>query len=882
MTNTACSSGRCARWAKVPLGWLNYGYVDGNDAALDSNNNLYVTGYFSGRAFFGTTTLVSQSSSDVFVAKYNASGTLLWVKQVTGPQRIGVNAMTLDGQGNVWLLGYTDASVTMGTFSLPGPQTGTAQYIAKLDSSGKWLWGKQFLTNTGFASSLATDASGNAYVTGGYRQAVDFGSLSLTPKTVTEIFVAKVNSNGSFAWVKSAGGVGRDGGSAIQVTSKNNIVIAGYFNFAIGLGATTLSSAGQDDIFVAKMNSSGNWIWAKRGGGRGYDQVEDLALDSKDNIFVSGVFQQTATFGTTNLTSPTNQSSILITKLDSNGNYLWASQGSGFGNQRAASIAIDSQDNAYLAGYFSSELHFGGNTLTTRGRNSAAFVAKIDGQGKWGWYIGGFSTQTNSQSWYNKVVLDSAGKLTAVGAIGGTSSFGSQTLQENPNGHALLINEVSSQGAYTAARSIKGQEATTTVGSAFYTDAAGNAYVSGFFAGQLLLGSLTLTTSNPRGSSFVAKVDNDGKWLWAQVVNSTDALRVQRITANSQGESYLLGDYTGVARFGALSLGSQSQRSDLFVAKLDKDGKWLWAKSASGTGTTNGMGMTLDSVGNLAITGIVRGDCSFGGVATLSAIGSSPDVFVAKMDKGGTWLWAKQAGSPGRFDFVNDVGVDGQDNIIITGAYYGSAIFGGTTLTNQGSSDVFVAKIDKSGTWLWAKGAGGAGYEQGASVAVQSNGNIYITGSTSSFIDFGTLKATHPLGQGGSIWVARLNSSGQWTQASTVIHSLDSAYPSSIRLDAQQNIYLSGNYRGRTNFGTDTANSPAREFNGFVAKLDPTLQHKGSRFFLSRKRVSMANVGIDQSGRIYVMGNFQFQVDFESVPLSAAQESLFVGKLSSF
>ncbi len=136
---------------------------------------------------------------------------------------------------------------------------------------------------------------------------------------------------------------------------------------------------------------------------------------------------------------------------------------------------------------------------------------------------------------------------------------------------------------------------------------------------------------------------------------------------------------------------------------MDSNGNWLWAKQAGGTSEEWGIGVAVDSNGNSYVTGFYQESATFGTITLTSSGGN--DIFVAKLDSNGNWLWAKQAGGTS-YDEGVSIAVDTNGNSYVTGDFSGSATFGTTTLTSSGEGDIFVAKMDISGNWLWAQQAG--------------------------------------------------------------------------------------------------------------------------------------------------------------------------------
>ena len=235
-------------------------------------------------------------------------------------------------------------------------------FVAKLSSNGSWLWAVKAggsIGDSGYA--IAYDSSGGVYVTG-YFESDDatFGSTIdvLTSSGGIHIFVAKLSSSGSWLWAVKAGGSGVDGGDAIAVDSSGNSYVTGYFGGTAAFGSTNLTSSGERDIFVAKLSSSGSWLWSVKAGGSGLEGGDAIAVDSSGNSYVTGYFGGTAAFGSTRLTS-SGAYDIFISKLSSSGSWLWAVKAGGTSIDYARGIAIDSLGNSYVAGHFDGVATFG-------------------------------------------------------------------------------------------------------------------------------------------------------------------------------------------------------------------------------------------------------------------------------------------------------------------------------------------------------------------------------------------------------------------------------------------------------------------------------------------------------------------------------------------
>ena len=446
----------------------------------------------------------------------------------------------------------------------------------------------------------------------------------MTSSGGSDIFVAKLDINGNWLWAKKAGGTDFDFGNSIAVDANGNSYVTGYFSGSANFGTTTLTSSSEyyTEIYVAKLDINGNWLWANKAGGTGWDYGYGIAVDANGNSYVTGAFAESAIFGTTTLTS-SGGSDIFVAKLDSSGNWLWAKQAWGIGEDVGFSIAVDAKGNSYITGVFIESANFGTTTLTSSG-DYDIFVAKLDINGNWLW----------------------------AKQAGGT---------DDDYGNGIAV------------------------------DANGNSYVTGYFSESATFGTTTLTSSGDI-DIFVAKLDSSGNWLWANQAGGTNCDYGHGIAVDDNGNSYIIGNFLESANFGITTLTS-SGYYDIFVAKLDINGNWLWAKQAGGTSYDFGNSIAVDTNRNVYVTGFFySSSCSFGTITLINSSSEYIDIFVAKLDINGNWLWAKQAGGTSD-DCGYGITVDVNGNSYITGIFRGSATFGTTTLTSSGDFDIFVAKL---------------------------------------------------------------------------------------------------------------------------------------------------------------------------------------------
>jgi len=396
-------------WAK---GFGGIGSDGSNDIVTDSSSNIYTTGTFQSSATFGTTTLTSQGSNDIFVTKQDSSGNLAWAKSFGGVNSDTSGSIITDSSGNSYITGSMSGlgKTTFGNIELTSNGLDDI-FITKLDSSGNVTWAKNFGgTSNDRSNSIATDSSGNLYTTGAFQGSATFGNTTLTSQGSNDIFVTKLDSSGNVTWAKNFGSTSNDVGSSIATDSSGNLYITGIFGGTPTFGNTTFTSKGSTDIFVTKLDSSGNVTWAKSFGDIYGDNVTKIFTDGSSNTYITYSISKGS--GTT--------PDPFLTKLDSSGNVTWTKSlaGPGYG------IASDSSGNLYLTGGFTGTKTFGSTTLTSQGALDI-YVAKLDSSGNITEAIdlGGSGIDLG-----RGIATDSSGNLYVTGGFNSTANFGTKVL----------------------------------------------------------------------------------------------------------------------------------------------------------------------------------------------------------------------------------------------------------------------------------------------------------------------------------------------------------------------------------------------------------------------------------------------------------------------
>ncbi len=238
---------------------------------------------------------------DFIVIKSRAGSTEeIWTNSAGGSERDVANGLIVDKQGNCYITGYFKKTAYFGPYSVTS-KGGSDIFIAKLDNNGNWAW----VTSAGGSDndggqSIVIDRDGNIYITGFIRTTAQFGSERHTVKgnsIYTDMFIAKADKNGKWLWAKNAGGIGDDTGNGIVIDNEKNIYVTGSFALDVDFGSQTIKSAGEEDVYIAKADPQGNWIWSVSAGGDSYDVAEDITMDDEGALYIAGYFKKNAKFG---------------------------------------------------------------------------------------------------------------------------------------------------------------------------------------------------------------------------------------------------------------------------------------------------------------------------------------------------------------------------------------------------------------------------------------------------------------------------------------------------------------------------------------------------------------------------------------------------------
>ena len=334
----------------------------GSGIELDGAGNIYVAGSFKGSATVGAKVVKSAGAYDVFLAKLDPAGKPIWFITGGGPQWDLGRLEAIDTAGNAYISGYFKSKATFGSFQLTSKGKEDL-FITRVSSAGKVVWVTAAGgVGTDAASDLAIDNKAGLMMTGHFQNEVAFGAKTLTAKGTTSAFVARLDATGKFLWASGADG-GNVGGGGIVVDGSGGARLAGSFGGTATFGATTLTATSLVDSYVAGLAKDGSFSWAVRiANGRLGPVVQDGAGAS----LALGDFHLTAQLGKKTLTS-TGNSDLFVARIDAKGNPVGGIAGGGNKQDYAGDLALDNAGNVHVTGstWSTGTVTFGKRSCTT-------------------------------------------------------------------------------------------------------------------------------------------------------------------------------------------------------------------------------------------------------------------------------------------------------------------------------------------------------------------------------------------------------------------------------------------------------------------------------------------------------------------------------------
>lgn len=494
------------------------GFDEAFDLVTDHEGNTYVAGMMEFDTDFGNNIILhSAGIHDIFLAKYNPVGKLVWAKRAGGKGGDKIQSITLDGSGHIFVTGeyedtcYWDAimKVTAG----PGINN---MFIAKYDTSGPVIWVRNISTTSPMHTrgyGITCDAVGNVYACGGTKGDTYYdGNFLFTTAGDYDGTVVKFDPNGNFCWARRMGGVESDKAYGIVSDNNSSIYVTGYFVGTADFSSNVnLTGRGHTDIFLAKYDTAGTLQWAKQVGDTGFERGHDITFNVNGQIILTGEFQ-TCAFGT-NMAYSRGNLDMFLAAYNDNGDNIWVVSGGGVEDDIGRGVAHDTSGNIYVIGDYADSGIFPPSSIISKGF-SDVFLACYDSSGSNLNWIRSMGGHENDRG--RGVGIDLAGNISICGEYVDSASFGSlsltgDTLLDIFVTHLVPGNFCSTQVSVVTQNSCAGLcngiAIATSIGQGSINyNWSTNPFQSGTMATGLCQGTYSVTSTDANGCSSTAFV----------------------------------------------------------------------------------------------------------------------------------------------------------------------------------------------------------------------------------------------------------------------------------------------------------------------------------------------------------------------------------------
>ena len=332
------------------------------------DSSLYLFGYFYSDFSIDTFNLNGNASTEeLYLGRLNYAGNSLWLKKaISLPDGGGISVMSNDHSGRIYILGTSFAGATLDTINIPA-----GVFVSRVNSDGDFLWAKKIVDLFGTFSWNIKAINTGFIASGIYYDSLIIDSIQIVGRGKHDLFIALFDSLGSVQWVRSYGGPQSEFKSIMDIDDQGNIYITAFFSDSIYFDSTLLTHGGKD-VFLAKFDPQGNFLWAKQLFANGDAESNDIDVDDQGNVYITGYFNLQATFGGNTVTA-TSYPSMFLARYNSTGDFLGVRY---FGSARGTNVVSDGS-SVIVSGTFTNSVNIDNTTLTSNGLTDM-FVAKHD------------------------------------------------------------------------------------------------------------------------------------------------------------------------------------------------------------------------------------------------------------------------------------------------------------------------------------------------------------------------------------------------------------------------------------------------------------------------------------------------------------------------
>ncbi len=328
----------------------------------DQEGNVFMAGSFIETAVFGAESINSAGGTDIFIAKHNTAGEVLWLMADGGEDYDYLHGIAVDDDG------FYTCGTFYGTTHI-GSETFTSQgsqdiFLVRYDTEGIFSWARHIGSpKTDFVNAMCTDPEGNMIITGHYYDSISFGDTMLYAAAASDIFLAKYNVSGELQWLKQASGSSSDQSYSLSCDDEGNILFTGSYYNDILIGDTLLTTMFPTGVFMAKMDNNGTLQFVSQIDGNGLIAKSFATFDSNGDIFFTGNFTDQINIGSYYFDAGAFNIDIFITRYGADGELIWADHGYGIGSDQLISISAGPKKDIYISGHYLADIHFSDLTL---------------------------------------------------------------------------------------------------------------------------------------------------------------------------------------------------------------------------------------------------------------------------------------------------------------------------------------------------------------------------------------------------------------------------------------------------------------------------------------------------------------------------------------
>lgn len=412
---------------RIGYSWMKgFGNADSesvSDVAVDGSGNIYFVGSYTGTLSIGGQSITSLGNTDFYVAKMTPDGSLSWLKSGGSNAIEEANAVAVDASGNVFVAGLSNDYTAFDGNSFPslGDKDG---FLMKLDADGNFMYVRTIgCFNNDNAYDVVVDHSNNVIVTGYFNYALQVSTTSLFQyaKGANDVFLVKFDNDGTYMWTMSYAASSNDYGKRVVCDNADNIYLAGEYKGNFNINGSTLQSPNDLNVFLVKLNSSGEVQWAVQRGASGDDNVKAMSVTSSGDAYVA---------------CKQSNANPYIAKYSASGTSQGTIAFSGSGTLDIADILFDSNGNAYMAGSYNGTIEFESEASTSSGNGSDFFIIRYGSDQNVNMRL--FGSQNNA-NYINSIAIDYANNVVACGGFASSISMGSDVETSNGLDDAVII-----------------------------------------------------------------------------------------------------------------------------------------------------------------------------------------------------------------------------------------------------------------------------------------------------------------------------------------------------------------------------------------------------------------------------------------------------------